>query len=67
MGCLRHPLNLTLGLSETAFKVHLPFWIIKLPKSSPWPTDYNVLALMMNCYELIRGHRYYIVLTCPVV
>ncbi len=26
--------------SETAFKVHLPFWVIKLPKSSPWPTNY---------------------------
>ncbi len=29
--------------SETAFKVHLPFQVIKLPKSSPWPTDYKLL------------------------
>ncbi len=53
--------------SRTAFKVHLHLGMIKLPTFSPWPTDYNVLALMMNCYELIHGHRYYIVLTCPVM
>ncbi len=27
--------------SETAFKVHLPICVIKLPKSSTWPTDYT--------------------------
>ncbi len=28
-------------VSETAFKVHLPFQVFKLPKSSLWPIDYK--------------------------
>ncbi len=31
--------------SETAFKVHLPFRVIKLHNSSLWPTDY-----ILYCY-----------------
>ncbi len=34
---LAQSVNIMYQHSETAFKVHLPFQIIKLPKSSPWP------------------------------
>ena len=36
--------------SETVFKVHLPNRVIKIPKSSPWPTDYlPVMSYQVTC------------------
>ena len=34
---------------ETPFKVHLPFCVIKLPRSGPWPTVKNTCKMTTRC------------------